>query len=48
MLAQLVEYGVIEVHLEVDLEAVERHQFGPLVAVLDLDRALDADETLPV
>src|SRR5690606_23550780 len=43
---RLVEDRVVEVDREADLEALEGLEAGPLVAVLDLDRLLDADEAL--
>ena len=46
VLAELVEHRVIEIHLEVHLESVERPKFGPLVAVFDTHRFPDADEFL--
>ena len=46
MLAVVLEDGVVEVDIEADLEPLERLEAGPLVALVHLHRALDADETL--
>ena len=42
----LLEHRVVELDLEVDLEAIERIEPRPLVAVIDLQAFLDADEAL--
>ena len=44
MLRQFVEYGMIEIHLEIHFKAIKRDQLSPFVTIFDADLFLNANE----